>query len=244
MAYDFYLDKTRLPVTPGKLQVKINGKNKTVTLINEGEINILKKPGLTDINFAVLFPNMKYPFAEYDDGFKNASYYLDMLEKLKTQVDDNGKLLPFQFIVSRVLPNGTVLFNTNIKVALQDYKISDDTKNGFDIAVDITLKQYKSYGTKTVEVVSSTEQATTVAVTTPITMSVESPRPAEKLPTQSTHPVTSSDTLWTIAQQQLGDGNRYPEIYELNKAVIDADNRGTNNTKYTIHSGQVLIMPS
>ena len=238
MAYDFYFDKVKWPVTPSKLQVKINGKNKTVTLINEGEINILKKAGLTDITFSVLLPNMKYPFANYDDGFKNASYYLDVLEKLKTQTDDKDNFLPFQFIVSRALPDGTILFNTNIKVALEDYKISDDTKYGFDISVDITLKQYKTYGTKVVDISPPTlDQPKTTAT-------VEPNRPAEKPPTQSTYAAISGDSLWAIAQKQLGDGNRYNEIYELNKAAIDAKNSGTGNTKYTIYPGQVLTIPS
>ena len=40
--YDFYLDKCLLPIAPPKLQIKINNANETVTLINEGEVNILK----------------------------------------------------------------------------------------------------------------------------------------------------------------------------------------------------------
>ena len=47
--YDVYLKNCLLPVTPEKIQIKINNQNKTVSLINEGEINILKKAGLTDI---------------------------------------------------------------------------------------------------------------------------------------------------------------------------------------------------
>lgn len=43
--YEFYLDKCLLPVTPSKLELKINNANKTVTLINEGEINILSCAG-------------------------------------------------------------------------------------------------------------------------------------------------------------------------------------------------------
>ena len=46
-----YFDKCLFPVTPEKISIKINGNNKTVNLINEGEINILKKAGLTDIEF-------------------------------------------------------------------------------------------------------------------------------------------------------------------------------------------------
>ncbi len=65
MAYDFYLGKMLLPVPPEKLEIKINSNNKTYQMMNEGEINVLKSPGLTDIEFEVLLPNVKYPFAVY-----------------------------------------------------------------------------------------------------------------------------------------------------------------------------------
>ena len=46
-----------------------------------------------------------------------------------------------------------------------------------------------------------------------------------------------------IAQAQMGDGNRYPELYEANKTVIDGKNKGTGNPRYTIYPGQVLTIP-
>ena len=49
--YDFYLDKCLLPIAPEKLTIKINNANKTFTIINDGEINILKKAELSDIEF-------------------------------------------------------------------------------------------------------------------------------------------------------------------------------------------------
>ena len=72
--YEFYLDKCLLPVTPSKLELKINNANKTVTLINEGEINILKRAKLTDIEFTCEIPQMKYPHAVYKDGFNSMLY--------------------------------------------------------------------------------------------------------------------------------------------------------------------------
>ncbi len=42
--YYFYLDKILLPVSPEKLELKIKNQNKTMNLINEGEINIIKTP--------------------------------------------------------------------------------------------------------------------------------------------------------------------------------------------------------
>ena len=47
--YDFYLGNCLLPIAPEKLSLKINNANETITLINEGEINVLKRAGLTDI---------------------------------------------------------------------------------------------------------------------------------------------------------------------------------------------------
>ena len=51
MSYQFYLDGVQLPVAPSKLQLKIKNQNKTMALINESEVNVLKLPGLTEISF-------------------------------------------------------------------------------------------------------------------------------------------------------------------------------------------------
>ena len=129
--------------------MKIKGQNKTLTLVNEGEVNILKEAGLTEISFDLLLPNVKYPFATYKSGFKRAKYFLDKIEKLKT------KKKPFQFIVTRTLPNKKLLFDTNMKVSLEDYSIKEDSKEGFDVVVSIKLKQYKSFGTKKCKVIEN-----------------------------------------------------------------------------------------
>lgn len=203
MAYIFYLGDMQLPIAPSKLQLKINSNNKTVTLINDGEINIIKTPGLTDISFEVLLPNVKYPFATYPDGFKGADYYLGVLEKLKTSTE------PFQFIVTRTKPNGEYLFDTNIKVTLEDYTIVEDAeKYGLDVGVSISLKQYRDYCTKVLSMKDKTESSTKVAT-------VEQNRTSTKT-LASTHIVKSGETLWVICQKELGDGSKYKEIAALN----------------------------
>ncbi|MFN1873692.1 hypothetical protein ACK2FO_20470 [Clostridioides difficile] len=139
MAYDFYLDGVQLPIPPPKLEVKVTNKNKTVDLINTGEVNILKKEGLSEISFEAEFTHNKLPF--YQGTFKDVQFFLSKLELLKTDCK------PFQFIVSRELGN-KVLFNTNIKVSLEEYVISEDADNGSDTKVAIKLKQYRDYSTK------------------------------------------------------------------------------------------------
>ena len=125
--------------------MSIANQNSTYVLIDQGEINLLKRAGLTEIEFECLLPQVQYPFAVYVGGFKPAAYYLEQLEQLKV-----GRK-PFQFIVSRVLPSGKVLFSNNIKVSLEDYTISESADNGFDVTVKIRLKQYRDYGTQEVQ---------------------------------------------------------------------------------------------
>ena len=224
MAYYFYLGKMLCPIAPSKLQIKIGNKNKTMTLINEGEVNILKQAGLTNISFDLLLPNVKYSFATYKSEFQNAKYFLDELEKLKTDRK------PFQFIVTRTLPNGKMLFDTNMKVSLETYDIKEDVKEGFDVVVSVKLKQYKDYGTKICNV---TVEETKSKV------SVETTRPAESSPaptTNQTYTVQKGDTLWGIAKKCYGDGSKYPVIYNANSDNI--------KTAKLIYPGQVLTIPA
>lgn len=202
--YGFYLDGVQLPVAPPKLDTKITNKNKTITLINEGEVNLLKTAGLTELSFDVLLPNAKYPFAVYPDGYRPATHYLDKLEKLKVNKE------PFQFIVTRSKPNGDLLFDTNMKVTLEEYVIKEDADDGFDIQVAISLKQYRDYGTKKLVIKTAVKGAqTTKKVTT------TKARPSSKALAKS-YTVKAGDTLFAICQKQLGNGEKYKEIAKLN----------------------------
>lgn len=234
MAYEFYMNGVMLPVAPSNLTLKINGKNKTMDLINDGQINLLKKPGLTDISFECLLPQNKYPFAKYPGGFKKATYYLDVIEQLMV----NQK--PFSFIVIRERPNGTHLFDTNLKVGLEDYQIIDDAEEyGFDIGVKINLKQWKSYGTKEIELYKETQHNGSEVMMGVMINHRESDKTIVKKYT-----VQLGDALYTIARAVYGDGERYIDIYNANKTLIDSANNGTAETKYWIHPGQVLTIPS
>lgn len=223
--YDFYLKKCLLPIAPPKLSIKINNANETVTLINEGEINILKKAELTDIEFECRIPQEKYPFAVYKSGFKGADYFLDYFESLKTSKK------PFQFIVCRKRPTGKRLFDTNIKVSMEDYKITEDAKNGFDILVKIKLKQWRDYGTKTVNISFNMEKPK--ASVEPQREATTSPAPAAA----QTYTVVKGDCLWNIAKKFYGNGSKYTVIYNANRSVIG----GNPNL---IYPGQVLTIPA
>ena len=233
--YDIYLDKVLLPVAPSKIKTTIKNKNKHIELINEGDVNILKAAGLTELSFTVVLPNQRYPFAKYVNGYKNASYYLGVLESYKK----NKK--PFQLIISRTLPNGGVIFYTNLKVSLEKYDIVDDVKEGFDTTVTINLTQYKEYGTKTVKVTTASTRRTQVASAN------SRPAGAGANTTGTTYTIVSGDTLWNIAKKKMGNGSKWTTLYNANQTTIEnaARSRGkaSSSNGHWIYPGTVLTIP-
>lgn len=224
MAYYFYLGNVLLPIPPSKLELKISNNNKTYDLINYSQINVLKNPGLSSLEFEVVLPNTKYPFAMYKNNFQNAKYYLGVLENLKVNRS------AFQFIVVRKFPNGKDIFNTNIKVALEEYTITDTTEEGFDTKVKIKLKQYKEYSTKKVQV--TIKQYRPPAVTRTVTTN----NTAAAKPSGQNYTVKRGDCLWNIAKRFYGNGAKYTTIYNANRSKIRNPN--------LIYPGQVLWIPS
>lgn len=220
MAYRFYLDNILLPVTPQSLEIKIKNQNKTVTLINDTEYNFLKSVGLTEISFDILLPAVKYPFAMYENGFKNQKYYLDELERLKVSKK------PFRFYVSRELPNGIGLYDTDMNVSLEDYTIKESADNGFDLTVSINLKEYAPITTKTDINISSDGTATEEKTR------VESPQ--VPIPQNESYTVKKGDTLWALAKYYYGDGSKYKLIASANPQITNPN---------LIYVGQVLVIP-
>ena len=216
MAYEVYIDDMLLPIPPQKIPIKYPGQNETATLINGEEINITRPPGLAEISIDVVLPQMDYPCAMWDGSVEDAEEFISRLQDLK----ENGDT--FEFIVIRDS------FDTNMDVTLEDYKVSDDVKEGLDLVVSITMKEARHYGTKIMNFAIVPEQPI------PAAASPEPERPAEQ-PQAKTYTVKSGDCLWNIAKKQLGDGSRWKEIHDLNRDKISNPN--------LIHAGLVLVMP-
>lgn len=216
MAYEVYIDDMLLPIPPQKIPIKYPGQNKAATLISGEEINIVRPPGLAEISIDVIIPQMDYPCAVWDGSIDDAEDFISRLQELKESGDS------FEFIVIR---DG---FDTNMDVTLEDYKVSDDVKEGRDLMVSITMKEARHYGTKVMGFTIIPEQ------TVPAATSPETERPAG-LPQARTYTVQAGDCLWNIAKKQLGDGSRWTEIYGLNRDKVGNPN--------LIHPGQVLTLP-
>ena len=220
MAYELYMNGVLYPITPSKITIKIGNKNKTINLINEGEVNLLKSVGLTSVEFDLLLPNSKYPFAKYENDFEPAKYFLDKLLTLKAEKK------AFQFIIVRSnVREG--FYDTNLTMSLEDLSIKEDANNGFDVSVSVKLKEYKEFGTKVYE----PKKDDPTKVNKPNEKRTDSDN-KPKVPT--TYTVKKGDTLCKIAKYFYGDSSLYGGIVTANN-IKNPD---------LIHTGDKLQIPA
>ena len=196
--YDIYIDRYLLPLSPRQIQISSKNMNETVKLINDAEVNILKKEGLKEITFEFVLPAYKYPFTNFRYGYESPQHFLSKIERLKREQR------PFQFIIVRQYPTGKNYFNTNIKVSLEDYDVSDDTDEFMDIKVSVKLKEYKNPRSTTLELLEDKLGAY-------ITM----PRGITKI-IDRVYTTKAGEVLWQICRDQTGGLERLGEIMNEN----------------------------
>lgn len=202
--YNYYLCGEQMPVAPEKITMSIANKNVTIDLLDGRTINVPKSAGLTEIDVPLCFPMF---------GGKKPDYYLSLLEYYKTEKKTT------QHILARMTPDNKSLFETNIKVCIEDYTIEESHDKGFDVYVNVRLKQYIAYGTEKVTVKTVKENGKDQKVA-----DTKKERENSNAPTAKTHTIKSGDTLWAIAAKYLGSGARYTDIVAANKGVITNPN--------------------
>lgn len=231
MNYQFLLGVVPLPVTPSALNIKTPSMNKTISLINEGEINIPKKKGLREISFDFLLPQVqKYPFANYQIGRYTATVMIPLLNAWKdTQ-------LPFRFIVVRLSPSGKILYFTNIKCLIEDYEYDEDAeKHGLDVMCSITLKEYRDYGTKSVSL-KDVKGKKVVTET--------KPRPTDDKETPKSVKTTKKDTIPNIAKKHTGSFNNADKLANANGINTPPTNTAVSTTPVEVVPATEAPMPT
>lgn len=143
MAYTVILGPVTLPLPPSKITWKTKSGNKTVTLINEGEVNIIKKAKLATIDFDVILPANDIPGVKLE--MSQAEYYSKIMGLL-------GEKKPILFLIERNMPNGVRLKWDQFDVTVESINVEENVDNGFDLKLSISLKNYVEYGAKKVTI--------------------------------------------------------------------------------------------
>lgn len=199
-----------LPVTPAEMETKTGNRNKTAYILNFGEMNLAKKPGLQEIRFTALLPGRKYSFVQTEDGFHEPEYFLNSFKEYKAAAK------PVQLILFRKLADGTQLFCGNMEVLLEDYTVTEKGGEQGDFWVEMHWKEWKAAKSIRYSIKGNTM--------------VEQGQERQTKQPAATYTVQKGDCLWNIAKKQLGNGARYREIAQKN-GIADPNR---------IYPGQVL----
>lgn len=232
--YHFFVGDLELPYAPSELTVTIGSNNKTVELINGNEINILKSPKLTEIEFDVELPRgRQYPFA---NKLVSSKTYTDYFEKLMV------KKKPVKLVITRPNPflkkggiGGTVrdFESTVLTVTLEGYDLKEDAENAFDVTVSLKFKEYLTFGT--VKKTVTTTKKTTVKVAT------------KTVSKNKSYVVKKGDCLWKISRKFYGTPTKWKQIYNANKTIIEKTakkyGKKSSSNGWWIYPGTKLTIP-
>lgn len=240
MSYLLYFGGELMPVTPGTITTKIDGRNKEIDLLDGRVINTLREPGLAEYSMSLLIPKEPqiYPFENYKAIGRSQDWYLQFFLAWRADTDKAKNML-----IVRTFGNGkwdlgepnasnpeyasNMGVLTNVSVSLEDYQINENQEEyGLDVLIDLKLKKYIGYGTQTYKLTTKID----AAGNTKTEASVENKRDTSSKETPDTYKVVSGDNLYNIAKKYLGDGSKYKNLAKLNNI--------SNPNK--IYVGQVL----
>ena len=228
--YTFYFqykdDVIELPITPPELSIKVGSNNEKVSLINGGDINILKSPTLTEVEFEARFPMRQYP---YGRQFVDFQYYFDFFKDLK----ENKKM--FRFIVYRLGD-----WDTNLLMALEEMNFKEDHDEGDDVIIEFSLRQAKEYGVKTL---TSDKPTSTSTASGDKRDTTNAPNTRD-----TEYAIKDTDTLVALAKKYYQDEKMADALYIHNRlaieqAAIEHGRASSSNGTY-LYPGTKIMIPT
>jgi len=249
------VQKLLLPVNPPKIEIKMQGNNKSMTIPELGELTIPQSPKALTLAFSSFLPARPYYFSDYssaasqvqnislsDIGDYNGDGMVNVRDLAAAARDSSGNS-DVSSNVLKVMPHYYINFFLNLmseKQPCRVYIIGCDfihfmtiesftySQKGGEVGgydYSISFKLYREIAVRQIQVKKNTAQL---------------PKKTEKRVSTAqkpkTYKVQKGDCLWNIAKKYYGDGSKYTKIYDANKKIIGANPN-------IIKIGMVLTIP-
>ena len=202
-----------IPVLPAKLNVSSPGKNERVTVLELGEVLLLRKKGLRILSWESFFPVSKAPYTV--GQIRDPVSIVQAIQKARDQKS------PVRFLIT-----GTDL-DCNLRMGIDSFEYEERSGEPGDLYYTIKLYEWKDISPKRIVLPEKKEEPAKTQ---------EPERPGKPEQTSKTYTVKPGDCLWNIAKKFYGKGSDYTKIYNANKGKI-----GSNPN--LIYPGQVFTIP-
>ena len=224
---DIYLtptgaDQIRFPWLPEQISMGADAKYMTYSIISLGDVKIPRGKAIKEISWPGMFPGAARAKNRLMREFTPPETMITTLETLR----DEGTMC------NLLVTNTTI--NCDVRVASFKGKYSGGSGDFFYDIKFIVTPEIRIYTTDelssrlpSTRPKAKEEKKVSVEQNTATTPTAEETR---------TYVVQTGDCPWRIAERFLGDGTRYPEIYELNSDILVFGG--------DIYTGQVLRIPA
>ena len=202
-----------IPVLPAKLNVSSPGKNERVTVLELGEVLLLRKKGLRILSWESFFPVSKAPYT--------VGQIMDPVSIVQAIQKARDQKSPVRFLIT-----GTDL-DCNLRMGIDSFEYEERSGELGDLYYTIKLYEWKDISPKRIVLPEKKEEPAKTQ---------EPERPGTPEQTSKTYTVKSGDCLWNIAKALYGNGADYTKIYNANKGTI-----GKNPN--LIYPGQTFTIP-
>lgn len=218
-------DIYRLPVLPETIKISSSANNSSDKVVNIGEITQKQGRKAKVISFKSFFPA-----EEFNGSVSGTRHPIAFVNALEKAIDQKETV---RFTFSR---SGSDRLSISMLCTIEKFEYNEDGDDPDTIHYSITLKEYRTPTVNQLKQDASNNAS----------KQSNSNRPKTNENTK-TYTIKKGDTLWAIAKKHLGSGNRYTEIYELNKAIIEKvakeHGRKSSSNGHWIYAGTVITLP-